>query len=391
MKLLTLTSLSLALLFSGCGSGSSGSESTSVTKADLGKRLFFDANLSLNKSMSCSTCHNPDTAFIDARFQEPSHGNPVDGALSLGDDGLSLGGRNAPSVAYAMFSPTFGQNSDGDYVGGQFHDGRSQDLKAQAKGPFLDAAEMMMPDDASVIERVKENPQYVADITALYGDILDDVNASYHAITEAIATFEKDEETFATFDSKYDKYLKKEYSMSIQEELGYSLFFSNNNTNCATCHTLNSESEASERELFSNYEYENIGTPPNMANFIAKGIAYSPDLGLGGRDDINDSAHYGKYKVPTLRNVAVTGPYMTNGVFKNLRTVIEFYDHLAGNSDHPINPETGEAWEEPKVPETVNHEVLQDTKALTDDKIDAIVAFLKLLTDERYEHLIAED
>ncbi len=393
MNSLHVTFLTVSILaLGGCGgAGGSSEQKVFQSKEELGEALFFDTNLSLNRSMACATCHNPDTAFADARFEDPSHGNPVEGALSLGDDGLSLGGRNAPTVTYAMFVPTFTLQEDGTYIGGQFHDGRASDLKAQAKGPFLDSAEMMMPDAASVIERVKENPDYVEAITEFYEDVLDDANASYDAVAEAIGKFEKIEAVFATFDSKYDRFLSGEYTMSEQEELGYSLFFSNNNTNCATCHSLNSESEARERELFTNFEYENIGTPPNRANFEAKGMDYEPDLLLGGRDDINDSEMYGKTRVPTLRNVAVTGPYMSNGVFKNLRTVLEFYDHMAGMGDHPLNPETGKAWDDPDVNATVNYEVLQATKALSDAKIDAIVAFLKLLTDARYEHLILED
>lgn len=389
MKIPILTSSIMVLLLNGCGNSSQ--EALPLSKEDLGKQLFFDTNLSLTRSMACATCHNSEHASIDARFIDPAHGNPVAGALSLGDDNLALGGRNTPTLTYAKFIPDFTQQADGTYIGGQFHDGRAFDLKDQAKRPFLDVAEMMMPDDASVIERIKENPYYVAAITELYGDILNDINASYHAITEAIGKFEKVDAEFATFDSKYDKFLRNEYNMTTQEELGYSLFFSNNNTNCATCHSINSGSEASQRELFTNFEYENIGTPPNMANFIAKGVAYTPDLGLGGRDDINDSTHYGKVRVPTLRNVAVTGPYMSNGVFKELRTVVAFYDHMAGSGGHPINPESDQAWAAADVSETINHEILQDTKALSDAKIDALVAFMKLLTDERYEHLISED
>lgn len=374
-----------AVLLGGCGGGSSGVSDAPVTKTALGERLFFDTNLSRNRTMACATCHDAQHAFIDARFDT----NPVGGALSVGDDGMTLGGRNTPTAAYALFAPAFGMNAEGDFVGGQFHDGRSADLKAQAKGPFLDPAEMMMPDETAVIARVLENPDYVADFKALYGDnIFDNVNASYDALADSIAVFENTE-AFAPFDSKYDRFLRGAYVMTDKEELGYSLFFSNNNTNCATCHSLNSETEST-GEIFTNFEYENIGTPPNLANFVAKGIAYAPDLGLGGRPDINDRAHYGKIKVPTLRNVAVTGPYMRNGVFKELRTVLEFYDHMAAQGNHPTNPETGEPWAAPDVNATVNREVLQATKELTDAKIDALIAFLKTLTDAQYEHLVEE-
>jgi len=375
------------LLLAGCGGGDSGTAEPEPTKAALGEQLFFDTNLSLNRTMACATCHDPEHAFIDARYDT----NPVGGALSVGDDGIALGGRNAPTAAYAMFSPSFGKNGDGDWQGGQFHDGRAADLKAQAKGPFLDAAEMMMPDRASVIARVMENTAYVSALKALYGETLfDDVNTGYDAVAESIAAFEQTER-FAPFDSKYDRFLRGEYTMSEEEELGYALFFSQANTNCATCHSLNSASE-SPNETFTNYEFENIGTPKNLETLTAKGLsADTQDFGLGVRDDINDTAHYGKTKVPTLRNIAVTAPYMNNGVFKELRTVLAFYDHMAGQGDHPTNPETGKPWEAPDVNDTVNYDVLTGTKALTDTKIDALIAFLKLLTDERYEHLIPEN
>ena len=392
MARVTLSGALALLLLAGCGGGGGSGDGAgeAVTKAALGEALFFDTNLSLNKTMACATCHDPDHGFIDARYVTDPGSNPVGGALSVGDDGAALGGRNAPTAAYAMFSPTFGQDNEGTYVGGQFHDGRAADLKAQAKGPFLDTAEMMMPDRASVVERVMENAAYVTALRALYGEtIFDDVNASYDAVAESIAAYEQTE-TFAPFDSKYDRFLRGEYTMTDEEDLGYALFFSQANTNCATCHTLNSESESA-NETFTNYEYENIGTPRNYETLAAKGLSEeTQDLGLGARADINDSAHYGKVKVPTLRNIAVTGPYMSNGVFKELRTVLEFYDHMAAQGNHPTNPETGEPWDAPDVNATVNREVLQATKALTDAKIDALIAFLKLLTDERYEALLDE-
>lgn len=381
-----------ALLLAGCGGGGGSSapqeEAPKLSKEELGDLLFHDTNLSLTRSISCASCHNADHGLADARYLESAHGNPVGGALSLGDDGLTLGGRNAPTAGYAQLSPDFHRQEDGSYKGGQFHDGRAASLKEQAKGPFLDAAEMMMPDSQSVIERVKENDLYVSNFKTLYGEtIFDDTEAAYDALAEAIAKYEKTEE-FAPFDSKYDRWKAGKAEFSEEEELGYTLFFSNNNTNCATCHALNSQSE-SPRESFTNFEYENIGTPRNTAALSAKGLSLqTTDLGLGGRADINDSAHYGKFKVPTLRNVAVTAPYMSNGVFKELRTVIAFYDFMAGQGGHVLNPETLQPWDAPEVNATINHAVLQSTKPLTEAKIDALVAFLKTLTDARYEHLL---
>ena len=379
-----------ALILTACGSSSSQTDKFD-TKEKLGKSLFFDQNLSLTRKTSCSTCHNPEHGFVDARFREAGKDQAVfiDGALSVGDDGFSLGGRNAPTAAYAMFSPDF---DPATLKGGQFHDGRAATLKDQAMGPPLDGAEMQMPDSTSVVERIKENPEYVSAFKTLFNaDIFDDINASYEAMGEVIGKFEKTD-FFAPFDSKYDRYLKGEYTMSKSESSGLAMFFSNNNTNCATCHQLKNLSE-SEGETFSNYEYHNIGTPKNLKALQARvdagnaTNANAVDLGVG--KTVNDSSKNGMIKVPTLRNIAITGPYMSNGVFKELKTVLEFYDHMSlPATRRPLNPETGKAWGEPDVVATINHTDLENTKELTDKKIEDLEAFLETLTDKRYEHLL---
>ena len=132
----------------------------------------------------------------------------------------------------------------------------------------------------------------------------------------------------------------------------------------------------------------NIGTPINH-ELRAKNGTTSIDNGLLNNPAVTDEKHKGKYKVPTLRNVAVTGPYMHNGVFKDLRTVVEFYDKY-NNKDRKINPETGKPWQDPEVEETISLEELKANK-LIDRKVEALVAFMKLLTDKRYEHLLEEN
>lgn len=375
----------VAVLMSGCGGDEKSIKFDSKEK--LGKSLFFDANLSLTRSTSCSTCHDPKHAFIDVRFLKEDDDNPVFGALSVGDDGVSLGGRNSPTVSYASFIPAFHYDEKkGRWIGGQFHDGRAATLKEQAMGPPLDGAEMMMPDKASVIDRIKENPKYIEAFEALFGkSIFDDINASYEAMGEVIEEFEKTDE-FAPFDSKYDRYLEDEYNLTIDEELGMALFFSEKNTNCSTCHQLKTI-PSSRGELFTNFEYHNIGVPKNLQALNARDLNSSHvDHGLLSQTDINDTSLDGAMRVPTLRNVAVTAPYMSNGVFKNLRTVLEFYDHL-GDGDRPLNPETSMPWGKPDVNETINREDLEMGE-LTDRKLEAIEAFLRILTDERYEHLL---
>jgi len=114
---------------------------------------------------------------------------------------------------------------------------------------------------------------------------------------------------------------------------GKSLFFSQQFTNCATCHQLKPNGSA--RETFTSYEYHNIGVPTNVADRVMHGL--DPDFkdeGLAANPAVTAQGMQGKFKVPTLRNVAVTGPYMHNGVFKDLKTVIEFYDHFLAASDN---------------------------------------------------------
>lgn len=355
------------------------------SKEELGKLLYFDVNLSKNRTQSCATCHDSDFGFVDPR--ETVAGR----AVSLGDDGMSLGDRNAPTAAYARFSPPFHQMKNGAYRGGQFLDGREMDLAGQAGGPPLNPIEMGMPSKAAVMERLKENQDYVEAFDALFGGgILDDPEKGYEAMRESIAAFEHTPE-FAPFDSRYDRFLRGELKLTDQEELGRVLFFSQQFTNCNQCHQL-SASQLSKTETFSNYEYHNIGVPVNKVARQHNGAAPGHvDNGLLDNPAVSDPAQAGKFKVPTLRNVAVTGPYMRNGVFEDLRTTVVFYNKYNSRAaSAQINPETNEPWGPPEVDGTLSMKELEHGPALDDQRIDAIVTFMKALTDQRYEHLLEE-
>ena len=347
-------------------------------KETLGQVLFSDKNLSKNRTQSCATCHNPNVGFADDRE------NGIGKMASLGDDNKSLGDRQAPTASYAKFSPDFHfDEKKQKYIGGQFWDGRAKTLEEQAGGPPLNPIEMGMGSKKEVVDRIKENAYYVQTFKELFGeDVFKDDEKAYDAMTSAIATFERSNE-FSSFDSKYDRYLKGEYDLTPLEDLGKSIFFSNNNNSCATCHVLKGEDKAG--ETFTNYEYHNIGTPANKT-LRAKNGAKEIDKGLLANPNVKDVAQNGKHKVPTLRNVAVTAPYMHNGVFKDLKTVIEFYDKY-NNKDRNINPETKKPWDDAEVKETIALKELK-ANALTDRKVEALVAFMKLLTDKKYEHLL---
>lgn len=356
----------------------------------LGEALFFDPDLSQNRTQACATCHDPAHGFADPR--RDAH----DGAVSRGDDGHSVGTRNAPTVAYAAFSPAFHRDAEGRYVGGQFLDGRAETLEAQAGQPMLNPVEMGMPDKASVVARLKEKPFYREAFSAQFGTgVLDDEERAFAALSSAIAAYERSP-AVSPFDSKYDRYLRGEYKMTDQEELGRVLFFSNQFTNCHLCHL--SSAPGAERETFSTYMFHNIGVPPNPALGVMaadgktgeqKTTPPAVDHGLQARPGVAGAAYDGQFRVPTLRNTAVTGPYMHNGVFQNLRTAVKFYNKYNSRSPaRQIDPETGDPWAPPEVKETVALKELEFGPALDDRRINALVAFLKTLTDQRYEHLL---
>ena len=348
----------------------------------LGRALFFDVNLSAQRSQACATCHQPERAFSDGRD------NRAGGAASLGGDGHSLGDRNTPALAYAALVPNFQREADGEYRGGLFHDGRARDLAEQAAEPPLNPIEMAMPDAAGVIARVREQAYYVAAFKKLFrDDIFDDTQAAYAALTTAIAAFEQGP-PFATFDSRYDRYLAGDYTMSDEEELGRRLYFSDL-TNCMHCHLLRINTERV-HEPFTDFRYHNIGLPINIALRTSNGRGVDVrDRGLGAHPDVDDARAEGKFRTPTLRNVAVTAPYMHNGVFARLETAISFYNqYIVVNANAGINPETNAAWGKPEVADNIAIELLREGQPLDDERIAALVAFLRTLTDRRYEALL---
>ena len=362
---------------------------------DLGRALFFDVNLSQQRTQSCATCHDPALAFIDWRAfvgiadSDLSSARQLPGAASVGADQHSLGDRNAPTASYAAMIPPLSLNDERDYVGGLFWDGRANTLEDQAGGPPLNPIEMAMPDKEAVRQRLLENVNYGYAFKGLFGaGVLDAPDTAYTALMQALAAFERTE-FFSPFDSKYDRYLRSEYTPTEEETLGMTLFFSNQFANCNQCHQLQPRPELPD-ETFSNYKYRNIGVPVNAALRAANGLGMDHvDRGLRDNPNITDDAQSGRFRVPTLRNVALTGPYMHNGVFQDLRTVVLFYNkYLARGGKSQINPETGEDWGAPEVPENLALKELESGRALTAKEIDGLVAFMRMLTDKRYEPLL---
>lgn len=410
-----LSMFSFCLL--GCGSDSNPESLPEIeSKQLLGDALFHDTNLSKNGTQSCATCHNPENGFADSRDADGVQGN-TPYAASLGDDNTSFGDRNAPTAAYAAMIPEFTKGSrsrngqqqathgtyDG-YLGGQFWDGRESNLSGQAGGPPTNPLEMGMDDKAAVVSVLKENAEYVEAFEYFYGaDIFNSDEGAYDAMADAIANFETNDETaFLSFDSKYDKSLsfpsEYQYASESKAELGRVLFFSSD-FSCAACHQ--SLALPSRKEPFTSFEFHNIGVPLNtelQSRREALGLSHPVDLGLANNENIEVedlNVSKGKFKVPTMRNVAITAPYMHNGVFSTLEGVLAFYEHarVRGRNEVStiVNPETGSVFSDPELDMNIAHELLRANQLSLlgeDGRAEAIECFLMTLTDAKYEHLL---
>ncbi|WP_019673178.1 cytochrome-c peroxidase [Psychrobacter lutiphocae] len=375
--------------------GSQAVFATELTDAEVGRLLFFDTDLSFNRTMSCATCHDPTNAFTDQRK------TIANGIVSRGADGKSFGVRNTPTISYTNASPTFHFDQQlQEFVGGQFWDGRSATHAQQALGPPLDKNEMAMPSAVELVKRLQNNPIYADAFKSVYGKDIFFIQTQYSkyrklgdpreqpqaftAMGNFISAFEKTD-FFSPYDSKYDRYLAGEYTLSAIEDQGRRLFFEDPDVSCRNCHMMKSASAT--KEPFSNYRFRNVGVPRNPLLLALPGK--SPDFRDNGMMDntrSNTEAFQGKFKTPTLRNIAVTPPYMHNGVFRELRTVVEFFDHF-NNPNRKLNPETGQPWSAPEIDKNIANVDLMG-RALSDQEIDALVAFMMTLTDKRYEDIV---
>ena len=390
---LSLSAAALLAMLSACNSDDNSFSNNDTSKAKLGEELYNDDSLSRDGNQSCATCHTPEHAFIDDRINPTSHDDSTPGSVSEGQDDTALGDRNTPTASYAALIPDFhfdASEDDGLFKGGQFLDGRERDLQGQAGQPFLNPVEMQST-KKDVVNKVKE--RYGDSMRENYGNnIFTTVDTAYDAITDSIAKFEKTEE-FSPFDSKFDRVLNGEDEFTQLEAQGLEVFKAEKKGNCAACHPVPTKSSSKQDSIFTDFTYDNLGVPAHdlvrsLNNNNGKGFDENfVDNGLFQNPAVKDPELKGAFRVSTLRNIAVTAPYMHNGVFKNLKTVVHFYN--TRDVDGAINPETWDEWRSSEVDNTKNTEELGDLK-LTDAEEDALVAFMKTLTDSRYEHLIPE-
>jgi parallel beta-helix repeat protein len=276
-------------------------------RAELGRLLYFDPILSHGNDISCATCHHPDLGFTDGRGQ------------SMGRGGHGIGPDRDGGEALRRGSPTIWNAA---YNFKQFWDGRAKDLEDQATGPITSENEMgSSPDE--VVKKLRAIPEYAALFDAAFGGA-DGSSISIDSVAEAVASFER---TLTANNSPFDRFaVGQTDALTSGQRRGFNLFRSGK-TRCFECHGL---------PTFSNPDFKVVGVP----DLDGQQTDY-------GRAEIAGGAGYERaFKIPTLRNVALTAPYMHNGKFKTLEEVLDFYAHGGGpglglqltNLDDKIRP-----------------------------------------------------
>ncbi len=292
------------------------SNSNEITdKVDLGRKLFFDPILSSDYSISCASCHKPAFAFADSS----TFSTGVNGHLSR---------RNTPSVINVLYQPYF------------FYDGRAKTLEEQVIVPIEDSLEMNLP-YAEAVMRIQNNLQYKLLFDSIYDEGPDSLN-----ISNAIATFIRSLESPGN--APHDYYMNEidTFATTPSQKRGLELFVSDE-FKCFECHFS---------PTFTGDEFKNIG--------------------LYDGQKLNDKGRYeasgniedlGKFKVPSLRNVALTAPYMHNGMFNTLEEVIDYYSNPYDFVQDPINMDS----------------LMIEPLHFSDQQKEDLVNFLHSLTDSQ--------
>jgi len=283
-------------------------------KIKLGKQLFFDARLSIDGTVSCNSCHDVQGNGTDSR------------ATSVGVKG-QIGGRSAPSVWNAAF------------LSAQMWDGRLPTLEDQAKGPILNPIEMAMPHPDAAVKRIASVPGYAKQFAEVFGG---DKPVTYDNIAKAIATYER---TLITPNSRFDQYLQgKTTALSRKEVNGMETFTS---LGCVRCHRgpAMAGPVLPGGQIFLQWF-------PAFPNPYIDEFKLVDDLGYNNGKEAELKVRRGKWRVPSLRNIANTAPYFHNGSVKTLNKAVRVMARSQLNRE------------------------------LTDYEADVLEAFLKTLTGE---------
>lgn len=372
---------------------------------ELGKMMFFDRNLSNPPGQACADCHDPENGWTGPTV---NLGGAYQGAVAG-----RFGNRKPPSSAYAGGSPVLHVDEKKNFVGGMFWDGRASGaqlndpLADQVSGPLLNPLEQNNPDSKAVVRKVQA-ANYAARFRQIWklqpADWDNDADKVFEDIARSIAAYERSNEV-NPFNSRFDAFWRNAIAKGLRVEaidtmhwrdyanLGLNetelrgLMLFNTKARCGECHSL-APGPNNTPPVFTDYKYDNTGVPRNAASpFYSTDKKYNPDggnwvdPGLGGF--LKSSPQYsqyaeqnlGKQKVPTLRNVDLRRDlgfvkvYMHNGALKSLKEVVHFYN-------------TRDAGEFPPSELKANLNTDQLGKlGLTDEEEDAVVAFLKTLSD----------
>ncbi len=337
--------------------------------------------------MACSTCHDP--AFAHSQ----SNALPV----QSGGAGLDVPGfRSVPSLNYLEKNPSFFFDSEGTPTGGFNRDGRANTLTDQAERPFL-AAHEMANGTADVVVQKLAAATYADDFRRIFGSaIFADATTAFLRARQALEAYEREDSSFHPYDSKYDAFLSGNATLTAQEIRGLALFQDPNKGNCSGCHpsARGSDGTPNSPPLFTDFTYDNLGLPRNLAIPANADAAYR-DMGLCGpfRTDLADRRDLcGAFKVPTLRNVATRKVIFHNGAFTSLKDAITFYVQRDTNPEKWYPMGASGAIDKfndlpPDLTGNVNTTEVPynrkegDMPALTDAEIDDVIAFLQTLTD----------
>lgn len=311
-------------------------------KAELGRSLFVDRRLSADGGMSCATCHVPEQAFTQTGRR-----------TSAGRDGEALR-RNAPSLLNVGFATPL------------MHDGAAPSLEAQVLTPLLDRREMANAAFADLEQRLASIPEYTQTFQDLFG-----AGPSMARIGEALAAYER---TLVSGNSAFDrwKFGGDESALSETAKQGFALF--SGKAGCVSCHAIDTASA-----LFTDNRMHNTGVgakamvnaEAGVVRHVDSGTVDFGDVGDRGRHEITgDRGDLYRYRTATLRNVAVTGPYMHDGSLATLEDVVRFYN-AGGFANSNLDP------------------VIKPL-GLNDQEIVALVAFLDSLTGDNVAKLAAE-
>lgn len=298
-----------------------------ASQAKLGELLFFDPVLSGNNKRACASCHNPEKAFTDG-FEK---------GMSYEKNTLD---RNTPSLLNTIFQKNF------------FYDGRARQLEQQANDVLHNQKEMNSTIE-DMISKLNQSQEYQKLFKTSFKGTADTV-INYYGMLKAIAEYEK---TLVSMNSRFDKYIKGDYKQLTNQEInGYNVF--SGKALCGSCHFF-PLFNGLVPPIYNDTEYEVIGVPEKMNS---KEIDKDQGRIVVSRVQIHQHA----FKTPTVRNAALTAPYMHNGTYKTLDDVIDFYNKGGGQGIGINLP---------------NQTLPFDSLQLTKQEISSIKSFMLSLTD----------